>query len=49
MGEEFTEEKNLTRGTRKNWWKKCYKDFRMWLLYSKLILFKEIWLILIYI
>ena len=41
MGGEFTEEKNFTRGKKKNWWEKCNWHFKMRLLYSKLILLKE--------
>ena len=41
VGKEFTEEKNFTRCKSVNWLEKCNKHFRMWLQYSKLILFKE--------
>ena len=41
MGGEFTEEKNFTRCQRKNCQEIGSRHFRMWLQYSKLILFKR--------
>ena len=41
---KFTEEKKFTEINWKKWWKKCTRHFRMWQLYSKLMLFKENWL-----
>ena len=46
---ESMEEKNITWVKRKNWLEMCYKHFRMWLLYSKVILFQEGLLIFIYV
>ena len=39
--EEFAKEIDFTQGKRKNWREKCYRHFRIWLLYSKLIVSKE--------
>ena len=41
MGGEFAEDKNFTSGKRKNWQEMCERQFRIWLLYSNLILFKK--------
>ena len=44
--EEFTKEKNLTEGGRKNWREKYLRRFRTRLIHSNLIFFKEDLLIL---
>ena len=41
MGGDFSNVKNFSRGKRKNGWGMCYSHFRLWLLCSKLIFFKE--------
>ena len=41
------EEKNFTNGKKKNWRENCSKNFRMWVIDMKWILFKEALLIFI--